>query len=169
MEKRVEKVLTQILKVMNWNRSGFTLIEIIIVLVIISLFLGLGLPKVLESFAESNISKAARDISLFIEQTRTNCILKKKDTYILFDITKNRISTPGLDNKVREKKINIPNDIEMRIEYQNKDIFNGQVKVVISNFGYISPLKIFLQKEGHNNIIIEVAPFLLQNKIIYNS
>ncbi len=88
MEKRVEKVLTQILKVMNWNRSGFTLIEIIIVLVIISLFLGLGLPKVLESFAESNISKAARDISLFIEQTRTNCILKKKDTYILFDITK---------------------------------------------------------------------------------
>ncbi|WP_459892194.1 prepilin-type N-terminal cleavage/methylation domain-containing protein [Desulfothermus okinawensis] len=161
--------MTQILKVMNWNRSGFTLIEIIIVLVIISLFLGLGLPKVLESFAESNISKAARDISLFIEQTRTNCILKKKDTYILFDITKNRISTPGLDNKVREKKINIPNDIEMRIEYQNKDIFNGQVKVVISNFGYISPLKIFLQKEGHNNIIIEVAPFLLQNKIIYNS
>lgn len=55
----------------------------------------------------------------------------------------------------------------MRIEYQNKDIFNGQVKVVISNFGYISPLKIFLQKEGHNNIIIEVAPFFCFKTKLY--
>lgn len=152
-------------RVMNLNKTGFTLLEIIVVLVIISMFLGLGMPKVLESLAESDLSKSARELSLFIEQIRSDCIFKKKNSYILFDLPKKAISSPNLYREKSEKRLYIPPSIGLELIYQNKQILDEKVKIEISNFGYINPLTIYLKKNGIRKLTIEVEPFLLQNKI----
>ncbi len=158
----------QISKVMNWNRFGFTLIELMVVILIISLFLGLGIPKVLESFAESDLSKTTRNISLFIEQTRSNCILHKKSSYLLFELSKKMISTPDLDNREREIQLKLPKNIKIQIEYQDKIYSFEPIKIEVSNFGYLNPIIIHLKKREHNQISIYVNPFLLKNNIIFN-
>jgi len=158
----------QISKVMNWNKLGFTLIELMVVIIIISLFLGLGIPKVLESLAESDLSKTARNISLFIEQTRSNCILHKKNSYILFDLPKKIISTPDLYNREREIHLKLPTNIKIQIEYQDKIYSFEPIKIQISNFGYLNPIIIHLKMEEDTPITINVNPFLLNNKIIFN-
>jgi len=61
------------------DRKGFTLIEVIIVVVIMSVAIGLAVPRIGKSLEKMKLKSAARKFSAVLRYTRQMAISRKKD------------------------------------------------------------------------------------------
>jgi prepilin-type N-terminal cleavage/methylation domain-containing protein len=75
---------------MTDRRKGFTLIEIILVLVLIGILFGVVVPKVENLTPKYALRAAARSIGSQLEYVRSNCILRRQTFGISYDFELNR-------------------------------------------------------------------------------
>jgi len=86
------------------NRSnGFTLLELIVVLVIVGLMAGLVLPRLLGSFTTIELKSAVRETAMLLRQTRDTAYFKKKYMKASLDIDANSITIFRYQQKQKEE------------------------------------------------------------------
>ena len=74
------------------NEKGFTLIELMIVIVIIGITLGYVGPRMFSGVFATNMDRAARDITAMIQLARSSAVTQHKTYFIRFDMDNEKIS-----------------------------------------------------------------------------
>ncbi len=151
---------------MNSNdniKTGFTLIELIIVIFIISIFVGFGVPKFMEMFFNSAIRQDARKIAMIIQTMRTSAILNKQEKSVVFNLDKHTVeySTALHDNRTLDVK-----DVDIYIKEQDKEHKDGKYSIKIMPSGMATPCSIVL-KNDQDMYTITIKPFILNPEILY--
>ena len=152
---------------MNSNdniKTGFTLIELIIVIFIISIFVGFGVPKFMEMFFNAEVRQDARKIAMIIKETRTSAILSKQEKSIVFDMDKHNLvyQTAFNDNKTFDIK-----NANVYIEEGDKEHKEGMYSIKIMPSGMANPCSIVLSSD-EGAYTIRIKPFILNPEILYS-
>jgi general secretion pathway protein H len=82
----------------TYNRNGFTLIELIVVLFIISLIMAVLLPS-FSGFGENKLKSEAREMASIMRYMSDGAITRKKTYSLKFDLDKNIVSWKGPDGE----------------------------------------------------------------------
>ena len=77
------------------QQSGFTLIELVAVIVLIAIVLGLVTFSFSKSFSGAKIQAASRDMIAALRYTRGQAIVRGKATSLELDVANNRYKAPG--------------------------------------------------------------------------
>jgi general secretion pathway protein H len=75
--------------------NGFTLVELMVVMVIIALVMGLVATSISRSISGAESRVAARKLLVALRHTRTQAILKKTETVFLVDTEERSYQAPG--------------------------------------------------------------------------
>ena len=76
----------------NLKRRGFSLVELMVVIVIIGILGGIVTPKILESIEKANIAAAKREIAIFADA----CKKFKIDTKRFPEVLEELVEDPGI-------------------------------------------------------------------------
>ncbi len=167
MERKGERDTMRILKAGNYNKNyGFTLFELIIVLLIISMMLGLVAPRIFSGIFRSDLDKSSNAIISLVDETRSRSMLTRESRFMIID----------QDQQVIRVVDEIPDEFGLfsdngtSYELKNvliKDVFTGvslsqgPQKVNIEFFpnGLVNPFMIHLIDDNDNQKTILIKPF----------
>jgi general secretion pathway protein H len=79
------------------NRGGFTLVELLVVMVIAALMLGLVATSISRNISGAEMRSAANKLAASLRYTRTRAILDKKEHVFLVDTEKQAYQAPKRD------------------------------------------------------------------------
>jgi prepilin-type N-terminal cleavage/methylation domain-containing protein len=77
------------------RRAAFTLIEIMLVVIIIGLVMGMGVPSIYRGLKQEGMRKAVDDIMEACNKTRATAILSGKTTELHFAPVDKKVEAPG--------------------------------------------------------------------------
>jgi prepilin-type N-terminal cleavage/methylation domain-containing protein len=167
MERKGERDTMQTSKAGNCSRNhGFTLFELIIVLVLISMMLGLVAPRIFTGIFRSDLDKTSNAIIALVDETRSRSMLTRESRFMIID----------QDEQVLRVAAEVPDDFRLLTDdmtsYELKnvlisDVFagvalsKGPEKVNIEFFpnGLVTPFMLHLADDGGNRKTILFKPF----------
>lgn len=138
MEKRVETERMRISQTGIYSKEGFTLIELVVVIFIVSLFLAISIPffKVESGMVRSEAKRIA-SILRYLNDTAT---ARKVELYLTIDFKDRSISYTAEDG---EKTIGIEYVGSVFVETKGK-INDGSVKIVFTPLGVGELIRFYL-------------------------
>jgi prepilin-type N-terminal cleavage/methylation domain-containing protein len=148
------------------SKNGFTLIELMIVLVIIGITLGYIGPRIFSTLSTSNMDLAVRDITTMIQLGRSSAITQHKTFFIRFDLDNNKIAlypmpetSSGSPQMIKERKM--PDGVvlkNIKSAYQSeKD--RGEMDLKITTEGVVEQGVIYLEGAIGSTYTLVVKPF----------
>lgn len=149
------------------NISGYTLIELIVVLILLGLMFGLTVPRFRQAIVSDSLDATALRFIGLVQNLREKAISEQVVYVLHIDIRDRRIwsyaVTASEEEQVaaRERAYELPLDI--RIEdvwtWRNGKLYEeGTIR--FSRKGYIEQSMIHLQSEDGRRISLELTPFL---------
>jgi prepilin-type N-terminal cleavage/methylation domain-containing protein len=148
------------------NKNGFTLIELMIVLVIVGITLGYIGPRIFSGLSTSNMDRAVRDITTMIQVGRSSAITQHKTFFIRFDLDNAKIALypmPETSGVVPEmlKERKMPDGVvlkNIKTPYQSeKD--RGEMDLKITTEGVVEQGVIYLEGALGTTYTLVVKPF----------
>lgn len=117
---------------MNKNNKGFTLLELIIVLLLVSLILGISAVFIVNSLPSGRFNSTAREVVAAIRHARALAALTGEEKTITISLDSRKYGISGLPEKV------LPADINIKvIDPFYGDITEGDYKLVVHSTGSI--------------------------------
>jgi prepilin-type N-terminal cleavage/methylation domain-containing protein len=149
---------------MKKRESGFTLMEIILVMVIISIMFGFAVPR-LDSFLTADKSKkGVRLFNGFIRELKISSLKKTKDFLLVIDPDSDSFwIEPEKDNEPDKK--NLGKDIDISGVQTGTSDYSTTKKTYIRFYskGYNDPFIVILKNRKDDKIFsIAVHPFLTE-------
>ncbi len=95
--------------------SGFTLIEMVVVLTIVALALAIVVPAISKSMVAS-VHDVARDVQISLRQARANAVSQQQSTVFWVDAEQHQYLTH------KNKTKSFPEDINMRIKVASREV-----------------------------------------------
>ncbi len=151
------------------NQSrGFTLIEILVVMVLISLVTAFTIPSIRTSLFSDQLKATARRLVGFVTEVSQNAVSNQSEYRISFDLEENRVwATPGAaknkqDEEVKEIKLVVPESVRIvDVVSANSDKNSqGTATLYLSKKGYIDKTAIHLRSDDGRDMTIVLSPFL---------
>jgi len=152
--------------------EGYTLIELVVVIALISTMLFFAMPKFRDNVLTDQVRKASRWIITQTRHLKQQSIREKKD-YILhvdMDADKFWISNPDMEEEALEKAENeaywLSEDMEIiDVEFPGKGkISSGQADIYFYAKGYSDKALIHIQNDDDRQASFLIEPFLPQPK-----
>ncbi len=152
--------------------EGYTLIELVVVITLISTMLFFAMPKFRDNVLTDQVRKASRWIITQTRHLKQQSIREKKD-YILhvdMDADKFWISAPDMEEEALEKAENeayrLSEDMEIiDVEFPTKGkISSGQADIYFYAKGYSDKALIHIQNDDDRQASFLIEPFLPQPK-----
>lgn len=75
------------------GRGGFTLLEVLVVMLIVGIMAALGMPALQEMIHRSRMEGTARDLAVLVQRARLESIQQGVPTVLLIDTTNHRVRT----------------------------------------------------------------------------
>jgi prepilin-type N-terminal cleavage/methylation domain-containing protein len=153
---------------MFFDKKGYTLIELIVVLVLIGLVLTLAAPRLRNALLTDNLKGTARKIIGIISNLRNEAIREQRDYFLHFDLNTNRfwVSYGSMTDEertvAREEGSNLPVDIHLDdiwIMGEGK-IMEGDARIRFTRRGYTQKSAIHLSSEDGRKLTLVLSPFL---------
>jgi prepilin-type N-terminal cleavage/methylation domain-containing protein len=148
------------------SRLGFTLIELMIVLVIIGITLGYIGPRLFSGLSTSNMDRAVRDITTMIQVGRSSAVTQHKTFFIRFDLDNEKMAlypmpeTSGVVPQMLKER-NMPDGVllkNIKTPYQpEKD--RGEMDLKITAEGVVEQGVIYLEGALGKTYTLVVKPF----------
>ena len=154
---------------MSWSDkgkdSGFTLIEIIIVLFIISVFISFGMPKFIEMFFESNLSQTVRKVAMIVKEERLNSIIEKRNSSIVFDEKSGAVKYSKMSKESDKFDVMKLDDVRMSCSSGSaKESDEHECEVDIYQNGMATPCQITFSN-SKSSYTITIKPFVIDTGI----
>lgn len=152
------------------KKNGFTLIELIAVIALISIMLFLAIPRFKTHFLSNTTKEASRWILLKIPALKEKAVREQKN-YILhidFDSEKLWISHDDMsEDEIQNARINgydLPDDIKLQdVEFPGgEQISAGKAEIFFYAKGYSDKAVIHIVNEDGDRFSFLVEPFLLR-------
>ncbi len=118
----------------HWDRSestsGFTLIEVILVLVVIVIISGIALPNISGSYGNAKLRNAASNIERLSRYARGMAILREQNLAMVIDTEKQLIYI-GAEKKIASNEIDgeLDQDILKRLGYIDETTEEHDIKI----------------------------------------
>ena len=91
------------------SETGFTLVEVVVVLVIVALVMGFVATSISRSISGAEAREAARNVVAALRYTRTRAILDKQEAVFQVDTEKRTYQAPG------RPQVTLPEGVEVSI------------------------------------------------------
>jgi general secretion pathway protein H len=151
---------------------GFTLIELIMVLILLSLMFGLTVPKFRQTLLSDSLDATSLRIIGLVEDLREKAISDQVSYILNFDIRRKRVwahaatATEEEQENARDRAYRLPADVIIEDIWSWSGSKNyDEARLYFSKKGYIEQSMIHLQSEDGRQISLELTPFLGSIKI----
>jgi general secretion pathway protein H len=147
--------------------DGFTLIELIVVMSLISIFLFFSLPRVRGIFTANHINEVARHIILRLGALKDEAVFDQSDYDLRVDIDQNTLlimdKTAGSkDSQEVKENYKLPETVRiMDVAYPQKNtVTSGQAVIHFSRNGFAQPALIHIENSKNEKMTFYIEPFL---------
>lgn len=153
------------------NRSGYTLIELVAVVVLISIFIGIAVPKLRETLFSSGLRSAVRRLTAKIVELRSDAVRKHTEYWLHLDLESNSYwesTSPGVNDEEPKgtKKLSPGVDlVDVVFPSDEVTVMLGRTKIYFSPRGYVQETQIHLRDETGTVYTLLIQPFLPKVKI----
>jgi general secretion pathway protein H len=106
---------------MRRRSAGFTLVEIMVVMVIIALIMGLVGTSMSRSISAAEARAASRDLVASLRYTRARAIIDKAEQVFLVDTENRSYQAPGRD------KVELPEGVDLTITTATSELVSDAV------------------------------------------
>ena len=153
---------------MPLNKKGYTLIELMVVIVLLGLMFTIATPRIRDALFRDELKGATRQMVGLITQLRNEAIREHKDYILHFDLESNRFwfDSPSMTEEERARVAAdaspLPGQVhimDVRISGEGK-IMHGEVGIRINKKGYIQQSVIHLGTEDNREFTLLLSPFL---------
>src|SRR4030066_575174 len=141
MEKKAEKARMQISKTGISSRRGFTLLELIVVMFIISLVMVLILPS-FSGFGENKLKSEAREMASILRYMNDSAVSRKETFLIKFNLDEGTVYWMGPDGG----KTRSFNDITGVTLQSKGKVSEGEITLFFGPFGIQENLSVHMSK-----------------------
>jgi prepilin-type N-terminal cleavage/methylation domain-containing protein len=148
MAKKAEKVKMPISRTGTSSKRGFTLLEIVVVLFIVSLVMAIVLPS-FAGFGESKLKSEAREMASILRYMNDSAVSRKETFLIRFDLDKNMVTWQGPDGE-KTKKFD---DMTGVTTQSNGMVSKGELIVFFEPFGIQENLSVHMRR-GKKGVVI---------------
>jgi len=154
------------------TEAGYTLIELIVVIVLIGILLSFAVPRLRDDLLNDSLHATARRLVGVAKDLRNDAVREQVDFILHFDLGANVFWSSTADmtpEKLDERKSGASRfppgvrvvDVEFGAE---RVVSDGEIKIVFSRHGYAQPTVIHLAK-GERVATVALAPFLRRIRI----
>ena len=151
---------------------GYTLLELTVVIFLVSLMLGVSIPRVRSSLLTDSLRSTTRKIAGLLKGIRDEAVREHKTLIIHFDIEWNRVWVTSADMGeaekmlAREKAFTLPSDVRiMDVWRRGKGkTVDGVATIQFSIKGYVEQSAIHLEAEDSRKFTLVLSPFLARIK-----
>lgn len=154
------------------NGKGYTLIELIVVIILLGLIFGLILPKFQGSVMRDSLDASSLRIIGLVENLREKAISDQVSYILNFDIREKKLwyfSTTASEEEqewAMERAYYLPDEVEIEdIWTWSSGKHYDDATIIFSRKGYIEQSMIHLQSEDGRQLSLELTPFLGSIKI----
>jgi len=154
------------------NTRGYTLLELIVVIVLLGLIFGLTVPNFRQALLSDRLDATALRFIGLIQDLREKAIHDQEPYTLHIDIRSNKIwAFPSLaseeeQEKARERAYGLPSDVQIQdIWSLNGGKFYDEAIIRFSKKGYVEQSVIHLKSEEGREISLELNSFLGSIKI----
>jgi general secretion pathway protein H len=184
MESREGKGLIRISIIGNWSSlqsgevkhytvKGFTLIEVMVILIFIGIVLMLTIPRVQTGIVTDDLKASTRKMIGLIRGLKDEAVRDHKTCFLHFDLESDRywIDSTVMNEEERaraaENAFHLPSGVHvLDVWFRDKGKqMVGQTVIRFSEKGYIQPSVIHLGSEDDRVFTLELSPFLGKVKI----
>ena len=162
MEKKVEMARMQISKAGISSRRGFTLLELIVVLFIISLVMALILPS-FSGFGENKLKSEAREMASILRYMNDSAVSRKETFLMKFDLDEGTVYWKGPDGEKKRKF----DDITGVTTQSTGKVSKGEITLFFEPLGVRENLSVYMSK-GNKEMAITLNHLSGKVKIIQN-
>jgi prepilin-type N-terminal cleavage/methylation domain-containing protein len=167
MENLAVKVLIKTSIIGKVNKQGFTLVEILLVIILIGVVLVLAVPSIRDVLTGDNLKKASRQ---FIAMERKLHVEAVRDqiTYILcIDLPNSAYwvitsdMTPEKQDEIKKRPLHLPSDVIIMdiVDENNQKTSVGEARLYFGKNNICSPAIIHLAYQ-EDRMTIVINPFL---------
>lgn len=150
------------------HSRGFTLIEILVVMVLISLVTAFAIPSIRTSLFSDQLKATARRLVGFVTEVSQNAVSNQSEYRISFDLEENHVwATPEAaknkqEEEVKEIKLEVPESVTIVdvVSASGDKNSQGTATLYLSKKGYIDKTAIHLRSDDGRDMTIVLSPFL---------
>ncbi|HPI93943.1 MAG TPA: type II secretion system protein [Deltaproteobacteria bacterium] len=148
------------------NSKGFTLIELMIVIVIVGITLGYIGPRIFSGIFASDMDQSVRDITTMIQLTRSSAVTKHKTYFIRFDLDNEKVAmypmpeSTGLEPEMERERQLVEGVVlkSVKSPYQSeKD--RGEIDLKVTSEGVVEQGVIYIEGSFGRIYTLVVKPF----------
>jgi prepilin-type N-terminal cleavage/methylation domain-containing protein len=153
--------------------KGFTLIELIVVIALISLMLAFAFPRFGETLQVDEMRKAALWILSEASRLKEDAVRDNRDYVLHFNMDTRKIwvsdATMTEERRLKERRagFDLPRSIritDVETPYGNR-VRTGQAKILFSRKGYSNKALIHLENRNGRKVSILIEPFLTRARL----
>lgn len=151
----------------NLNKQGFTLVELLLVIVLIGVVLVLAVPSMRDILTGDNLKKASRQFIGLERKLRGEAVRDQIDYILCLDLPNSTYwvlasdMTPEKQDEIKKIPKHLPSDIAILdvVGENNKKQSDGEVRIKFGKNNICSPAVIHLAYE-EDKMTIVINPFL---------
>jgi general secretion pathway protein H len=156
------------------NRKGYTLIELIVVIVLIGLMISLATPRIRNTLFTDNLKTTTRRIMALLKNLRNEAVREQRDYFLHFDMDSNRLwydsSSMSLEDRTQAatNASPLPEDVQILDIWQSGrgKKMTGEDVIIINRKGYTTQSVIHLGTKDDRAFTLVLSPFLRKIMII---